>query len=343
MLGQKIQQILYQTLIGQRFPNLACAPEPTFISPAMRPVQLLALYFAVVFLGGALLAPWLHALAQATAQSLPALQGIAEAPFHRYMTRCWMIAGVLGLWPLARAIGLDSREKLGLRVAGNGRNGVLAGFALGFVTLALAAGLTVGLGPRTWNLDHSIGVWAEYLFKAAAAAAAVSVIEEVFFRGVLFGALRQSMRWQGALLASSMVYAFLHFSERAVHEGPVTWSSGLALLPRMLRGFGDVEALVPGFFNLMLAGGLLGLAYQRTGDLRFAIGLHAGWIFWLKSYGLLTSAGGGEAAASWLWGTGKLIDGWMCLPLLLAAAPLVNRLNARPEGGHSLHGHAPGA
>jgi len=291
----------------------------------MQPARLIFLYFATVFLGGALLAPWLHALAQMAGQNVPALQGLAEAPFHRYMTRCWMIAGVLGLWPLARALGLDSREKLGLRGAGNGQPGVLAGFALGFVTLALAAGLTVRFGPRAWNLDHSAEVWAEYLFKAVLAASVVSIVEEIFFRGVLFGALRQSMRWPGALLSSSMVYAFLHFFDRAAHTGPVTWSSGLALLPRMLRGFGDAEALVPGFFNLMLAGCLLGLAYQRTGDLRFAIGLHAGWIFWLKSFGLLTSAGDG-GSASWLWGTGKLIDGWMCLPLLLAAVPLVDRL-----------------
>jgi uncharacterized protein len=308
----------------------------------MRPVLLLVLYFAAVFLGGALLAPWLHALVQMMAQDLPSLQGLAGAPFHRYMTRCWLIAGVLGLWPLARALGLDSREKLGLQAVGNGRTGVLAGFALGFVTLALAAGLTVGFGPRSWNLDHSIGVWAEYLFKAAAAAVVVAVIEELFFRGLLFGALRQSMGWPGALVSSGLVYAFLHFFERAVHEGPVTWSSGLALLPRMLRGFGDVEALLPGFFNLMLAGGLLGLAYQRTGDLRFAIGLHAGWIFWLKSYGLLTRAGDDGSVATWLWGTGKLIDGWMCLPLLLAAVPLVNRLGLRSTAGTTTCDHAPG-
>ena len=58
----------------------------------------------------------------------------------------------------------------------------------------------------------------------------------------------------------------------------------------MLAGFADFHALVPGFFSLTLAGILLGLAYQRTGNLYFSIGLHAGWIFWLKTYGAFTPA-----------------------------------------------------
>jgi hypothetical protein len=77
--------------------------------------------------------------------------------------------------------------------------------------------------------------------------------------------------------------------------------------------------LVPGFFNLALAGALLGLAYQRTGNLYFSIGLHAGWIFWLKSYGAFTAAAPG--ASEWFWGTSKMIDGWLAffvLALMLA-------------------------
>jgi hypothetical protein len=83
---------------------------------------------------------------------------------------------------------------------------------------------------------------------------------------------------------------------------------GLKLLPLMLRGFADVQLLVPGFFSLTLAGGLLALAYQRTGDLNFSIGLHAGWIFCIKGGGVLTSPG---PAGAWFWGTGKLFDGWL--------------------------------
>jgi len=79
------------------------------------------------------------------------------------------------------------------------------------------------------------------------------------------------------------------------------------------------EALIfPGFraeASLTLAGILLGLAYQRTGNLYFSIGLHAGWIFWLKVYGAFTA--GAPHAATWFWGTGKMVDGWLALWVLL--------------------------
>ena len=72
--------------------------------------------------------------------------------------------------------------------------------------------------------------------------------------------------------------------------------------------------LVPGFFVLTLAGMILGLAFQRTENLYCSLGLHAGWIFWLKFYGYLTVARPG--GNPWFWGTSKLIDGWLALILL---------------------------
>jgi membrane protease YdiL (CAAX protease family) len=89
------------------------------------------------------------------------------------------------------------------------------------------------------------------------------------------------------------------------------------MLPLMLRGLGDWGRVIPGFFNLTLAGILLGLGYQRSGNLYFSFGLHAGWIFWLKSYGLLTAPV--TAAHLAFWGTQKLIDGWLALAVLACA------------------------
>jgi hypothetical protein len=121
-----------------------------------------------------------------------------------------------------------------------------------------------------------------------------------------------------------MIYAIVHFMQPAETAGGVTWLSGLELLPRLLRGFGDLHAIVPGFFNLTLAGLLLGLAYQRTGNLYFSIGLHSGWIFWLKSYGMFTT--GAAGATAWLWGTSRLIDGWLALPVLAATLAAFTQL-----------------
>jgi hypothetical protein len=132
------------------------------------------------------------------------------------------------------------------------------------------------------------------------------------------------MDWRAALVLSSLIYAILHFIGRTDDAGAVTWSSGLELLPRMFSGVGDSDSFPPMFASLTLVGIMLGLAYQRTGNLYFSIALHAGWIFWLKSYGLLTVQY--SDAHQWFWGTQKLIDGWAALIVLTAVLFVMLRL-----------------
>ena len=162
----------------------------------------------------------------------------------------------------------------------------------------------------------------------------MAVLEEILFRGAIFGALRKTCRWQTALLISSAIYAIVHFFSRPQSPAEIHWAAGLALLPAMLRGLVDVEQVVPGFFNLTLAGGLLALAYQRTGNLYCSIGLHAGWIFWLTFYGFLTREVAG--ADAWFWGTAKLIDGWLALVVLTLALALLLKLLPRREDAEDL-------
>ena len=166
------------------------------------------------------------------------------------------------------------------------------------------------------------------LFNAIAAAAVVAFLEEILFRGGIFGGLRRNFYWPLALAASSLIYALVHFLRRAELSGPVSWNSGLVLLPRMLGGFVDFYALVPGFFTLTLAGILLGLAYQRTGNLYFPIGLHAGWIFWLKTYGAFTADA--TKSATWFCGTSRLIDGWLTFLVLAVTLVVFKYLPLKP-------------
>lgn len=281
----------------------------------MRPLRSLAIFVAVVFLGGALLAPWLYWLTATIAPSL------VEKPFHRFVNRSLIGCALLGLWPFLRGLEFKSLGDLGLVWPAGQWRKFAAGFALGFGSLASVAALALLGGARHWTSDAA-GL-AGRLIGIAVTALVVAVLEEILFRGALFGALRKVWHWRFALAVSSMVYAILHFLESARLSGPVRWTSGLALLPLMSRGFADWHAVVPGFFNLTLAGAILALAYQRTGNLYFSIGLHAGWIFWLKAYNAVTAEVAG--ARVWFWGSGKLIDGWLALPLLALVLWLVLR------------------
>jgi membrane protease YdiL (CAAX protease family) len=283
----------------------------------MRPLSALVIYIVVVFAGGALLAPWLWWLAQDGAQTFPE---IAATPFHRFVDRSFLILALAGLWPLMRALGAKSPRDMGI-IPPYGQFAKLSGgLALGFFSLAVVAGMAVGFHDRVLVENITAHRIVGTIFGAIFTAAVVATVEEILFRGGIFGGLRRMIYWPFALVISGAIYALAHFFQRAEITGGIRWDSGFHLLLQMSRGFVDFHALVPGFFNLTLAGILLGLAYQRTGNLYFSIGLHAGWIFWLKTYGTFTAAA--PDARIWFWGGEKMIDGWLAffvLALTLAA------------------------
>jgi hypothetical protein len=277
----------------------------------MRPLRALVIYIAVVFIGGALLAPWFYRLAQLFAHSFPEA---AHAPFHRFLDRSFLIFALAGLWPMLRSLGATSWRETGLVLPYGQSKKLFGGLLLGFLTLAVVAGTAAGCGDRAFAPTMNAHKIVAAIWGAAATAALVGTLEEILFRGGIFGGLRRVLYWPFALFISSAIYALVHFLQSAESTGPIGWDSGLVLLPRMLSGFADVRAILPGFFSLTLAGVLLGLAYQRTGNLYFSIGLHAGWIFCLKIYGQLTVQA--PHAATWFWGGGKMTDGWLAFFVL---------------------------
>src|SRR5437763_16547281 len=103
----------------------------------MRAVQALCIYTLAVFLGGALVAPWLYWLTQLFATWFPHLAG---SPFHRFVNRALLGAALIGLWPLFRSLGARSSRDLGLVSPRGQWNNIGAGFALGFLSLAIVAG-----------------------------------------------------------------------------------------------------------------------------------------------------------------------------------------------------------
>jgi uncharacterized protein len=278
----------------------------------MRHIRSLLIYFAVVFLGGALLAPWLYWIAHWAAGQWPALGGLAAKPFHRYLARALLGLALIGLLPLLARAGMLQRRAVGLGKEGRPATDALRGFCLGFMSLACVAVLALVAHGRTLAQSQPVAQIVRSLLAAVLVAAIVAVLEEILFRGALFGLLRKAMPWPAALAVSSAVYSAAHFIQNVDQAGAVRWYSGLALLVEMFR---HGPPLVPAFFTLFVAGACLALAYQRKGALYFSIGLHAGWIFWLKSYKLVTQPAPGASPA--LWGTDKLVDGWVALIILV--------------------------
>jgi membrane protease YdiL (CAAX protease family) len=285
----------------------------------MRPIRSLVLYFVVVFLGGALLAPCLYWLAQWGAAHWPALSGLAAKPFHRFLDRALLGLALLCLWPLLRLGGLRSWRDLGFLRQGRSTRQILAGFVLGWASLAVVALLAVACGSRDFILTHTTGEVLRLLLGATLTAVVVAVLEELVFRGVVFGLLRQSMPWPAAVVISSAIYSAVHFIKADAMASPVQWFSGLALLWEMFR---HPPPMVPAFFTLLVVGSILALSFQRTGALYFSIGLHAGWIFWLRAYGFLSRPSGPHSS---FWGSDNLTDGWLSLIVLAIFFGLIAR------------------
>lgn len=228
-----------------------------------------------------------------------------------------MILALAGLWPLLRKLQIRSWNDLGFAPLRLHWKKSAAGFSLGFGSLAVLSLMTICFGVRTISVGHSEKALVAKLLEVTATAVIIAILEETLFRGALYGALRKVIRpWPYALLLSSGIYSLLHFFGKAAAPDSIEWTSGLTTLSTMLAGFADFDSLFPSCINLLIVGIILGVAYERTGNLYFSIGLHAGWIFWLKSYGTLTiRIFKGHSA---LWGTAKLVDGWLATALLAA-------------------------
>jgi membrane protease YdiL (CAAX protease family) len=295
----------------------------------MRPVRALLVYLLLVLLLGAVLAPCLFWTIQSLGHHFPAFSGMAGNPFHRFVNRSLLAVALLGLWPFLRGLGIGSWQSVGLNRTPKAARELALGFSWGFASLALVALIAFGFGARKLNPQLTVSLLLSGLFKALLSAGVVAILEELLFRGALLSSLRRAHTWKTALFVSSAVYAIVHFFQRPQSPTDIDWLSGFDILGRMLHGFVEPRMLFPGFLTLAVAGAILGLAFLQTGLLYRSIGLHAGWIFWLKFYSLLSIEEPLSATQRLFWGSGKLFDSILALTILLPVLVIFWRNYAR--------------
>ena len=195
---------------------------------------LLSIYIAVVFLGGAAIAPWVWHAVQGLERVLPVLQPIADQPFHRYVNRCLLVLALAGLWPLFRRSGIHSRAGIGW--IGPWVRPLIAGSTLGLLAMGGVAVIAISCGGRLWIPPTDFLPWLKRIASAAGSAVVVACIEELLFRGFLQGLLRRSHGFLTSAAASSAVYAWVHFFERPPQAVSVDAWTGITTLGQMLRG-----------------------------------------------------------------------------------------------------------
>ena len=137
------------------------------------------------------------------------------------------------------------------------------------------------------------------------------LIEELFFRGVLFTAIERESGRRLAIILPSLLYASVHFLGGRLHvpAEQIEWSSGFAVLGRIFIAYNDFAAIFDSFTALFAVGVLLALVRLRTGNIAACIGMHAAWVCALYYYGAVTELNT-ASEAQWLVGSYDGVIGW---------------------------------
>jgi len=237
----------------------------------------LLLYLAGVVLLGALGAPPLF-WAGRFLVAHRIFPGLAGFDFETYFHRALLVAALLLLWPLLRAVRVRTWRELGLEKNRRAGADASAGFLIAAIPLICCGAVLIAL--HIYALRPAF-LWAK-MPTVLFAATVVPILEELLFRGFILGVLLRGFSRLNALLITSAVFSIVHFLKAPRQTSPdesVTWFSGFVSIANSFWQFGNPALLAAGFLTLFVVGCILADARLQTRSLWLSIGLHAGWIF----------------------------------------------------------------
>ncbi|MGZ8483690.1 MAG: CPBP family glutamic-type intramembrane protease [Candidatus Binatia bacterium] len=289
-----------------------------------QPHQRLLLYLLLALALACAISPILSLGADWFMTQWPALMP-QRIPFHRTFDRAFMISGIL-LFIVCRRALIPARLKDQWRVGAAPASRDFAaglGLALASMLLVIAAMTVAEVFTPFLRLTSSVAV--ERVARAAAAGIFAGVFEEIFFRGILFMGLRTRSYDVRAYLLANLFYAALHFVRPgdAYYLDRLDLGAGFRHLGYTFTPFLDPLSLLPGLIGLLLGGAVLSFAVERAGNLYLAIGLHAGWVFSLKT--LRVFGDFQREGLGWLFGSSdpKLVSGVATWAAILLAGVAV--------------------
>lgn len=265
-----------------------------------------ALFFGYLFL----------CLAAAALLTVPLMgTGWVDFPPERVMGRLAQALILLGIWPLLVRLHLAERTALGygvqrplfLRALG-------VGWVLGVLILLGLVLALLGLGVRVPDPEPGSWSWAAAkALQALLGGLLIGIIEETFFRGALFAAIRRREGLAPAVLWSSALYAVVHVMKPGALPPEVTfgWAGSWTMLQGVFLDAFQWRRLDT-ILALLMVGIFLALVRERTGHIGWCIGLHAGWVFVIQVGRRLTD-GDPSSELAFLAGDYDGVIGWLSL------------------------------
>lgn len=248
----------------------------------MKSYQRVVIFLLAVLFGTALLSPWVALLLNFIAEAWPSWPGLRQ-PFNRVFDRLFMSLGIVLFFLFRPLLKINSLNQLGFPASRQGSRDLLAGFSVAWASvgaLVIAMSLSEIFAPY---FRLALPIAAGRSLTALLAAFTVAFLEEIFFRGLLFKGLLDDGKPVAAFLAANLFYSAIHFFKPGENiSTPDAWS-GIRHLVYFFQPFLEPGALVPGLFGLFLMGIALSYAFFQTHSLYLSIGLHAGWVFGIKT------------------------------------------------------------
>lgn len=260
---------------------------------------------------------------------------ISDQPVHRVMHRIAMLVAFVGLIVIFKRWQVANKAALGyaLPKAQFLRQmcvGLVVGAAIMAPLIVMLFALDIRVGKPGFVMDA--GQLGALVTSGLLSGLVVAFIEETFFRGALFSAVERESGTTLAIVLPSLLYASVHFLGGRLNlpREEIDWSTGFAVLGKLLEKYATPLELVDSFVALFAVGVLLALVRVRTNAIAACIGLHAAWVCTIQTL-RNASVVQENAAASWLVGSYDGVIGWGALGwmvLMLLAYAITTRRRA---------------
>lgn len=274
------------------------------------------LLFFLALAMSSLLAPVIKVILDALLPSSPFLTDLLNYKrecydFGRVMRRIIMAVVLILIFLLRRQVMIGPFIIAGIRPIRGWREQLQTGFLLGagmfifYVAILWISGIQT-FQPGTKAFTDII----LRLLTLLLIAGIVGCIEELLFRGFIFQSMLMDMRAVSAVCISSLFFSFLHFFKVKLLVSPgIQPFIGFVVIyesfKNIIVGF---SAIWPSLIGLFLVGAVLSYACLQTKSLYLAIGLHAGWIFLMKTNKLFFDHHAGKNF-EWLFGDHAIVTG----------------------------------
>jgi membrane protease YdiL (CAAX protease family) len=243
------------------------------------------------------------------------VQTMADVPVHRIRDRVAMLLIAAALVVFLPRWNVATRAALGYSLP---RRDFVTQMGVGFV---VGAALLIPLALTLLVLairvpDHGLTplVLAALLGQGVLTGLAVCLIEETFFRGILYEGIRRESGIWVATLVSSGLYAASHFlgGNLRIPASEVTFFSGVRLMGDTFSKFEQPVQLVDSLLALAALGILFCLIRARAGAIAGNAGFHGGAVCAITVLRGCTQLNPGSHWA-WLVGSYDGVIGWLAL------------------------------